>query len=70
MRSMLFVVLFILVVATVVVSFAIGMQSQAEWASDLCRYGEPVCGKASFYSLAAATAVVAIYFLLALLINI
>jgi len=70
MSSMLFVVLFILIVATVVVSVAIGMQSQAEWASDLCRYGEPICAKAPFYSLIAATAVVAIYFLLARLINI
>jgi hypothetical protein len=31
MRSILFVVLCILIVATVIVYFAIGMQNQAEW---------------------------------------
>jgi len=66
---MLFAVLCILIIATVVLYFAIGMQSEAEWASDLCRYGEPVCERVYFYAVVVATAVVAIFFLLARLID-
>jgi heme/copper-type cytochrome/quinol oxidase subunit 2 len=69
MRSILFVLLFILIVATVVLYFAMGMQSQAEWARDLCRYGAPICHQAYFYLLVTATAIIAIYFLLSRLID-
>jgi hypothetical protein len=42
MRSVLFMVLcFLIVAATVVVYFAIGMQSQAPWASDVRRLAQP-----------------------------
>lgn len=64
MRSILFGLLFILIAATVVIYFAIGMQSQAEWARDVCRFGEPVCQYDYFYWLIAFTAVVAVVFLL------
>jgi hypothetical protein len=46
-----------------------GMQSQAEWARDLCRYGAPICHQAYFYLLVTATAIIAIYFLLSRLID-
>ncbi len=69
MRSILFVLLFILIVATVVLYFAMGMQSQAEWARDLCRYGAPICHQTNFYLLVTATAIIAIFFLLSRLID-
>ena len=63
--------LLILIVATSVLYFATGIQSQAGWATELCRYGAPICKEeAYFYSLATATAVIAIFFLLSRLIDI
>ena len=49
MRIILFVVLCLLLAATVLIYFAIGMQNRAEWASDICRLGEPICD--TFYLL-------------------
>ena len=49
MRSILFGLLFILIAATVVIYFAIGMQSQEEWARDICRAADPICELTNFY---------------------
>jgi hypothetical protein len=70
LRSILFVLLSVLIVTTVVLCFAMGMQSQAGWAKDLCRYGEPMCQQVPFFSLVTATAVIAIFFFLSRLIDI
>ena len=59
----------ILIVATVVVYFAIGMQYQAQWASDMCQLAQPICDTFYFYWLLTATAVVAIFFLLSRMID-
>jgi hypothetical protein len=63
MRAVLSLLLVGFVVATLTIFFAIRMRSQAQWAGDLCRYGEPICDTAFFYMLIAATAVVAIFLL-------
>ena len=64
MRGILFGFLFILIAATLVVYVAIVMQSQEEWAREICRAADPICEATNFYWLLAATATVAILFLL------
>jgi hypothetical protein len=66
MRGLLFGVLFVLIAATATVYFANSMPHQP-WAADVCRIGMGICEH--FNWLAAGTAVTAVLYLLARMID-